>query len=293
MTGAEGHPRLDRFPAVSSRPTRPHPLTDLSAADWIAEGVGPFGSGVGGLVPSGFESYARLLHPAWPAGEALADGRELDPLPWKEVAKVSGGQMHPRVQFDALVGAEREKSRDYEPDVGELPPALLSALCAVLAEHTRTPERCWFCLWEGWGWIDGSAGVIVTSGGASGRAFDVPPAFPLEIIKGPRVSLPGRDYILFEGPLNAANELGWRSGELLSDAYPEVDFDPDDFEPQSPNLFWPQDRSWFVATEIDLDSTYVGGSQRLVKALLDDSRFEAWPAQLSDRVDAGSDEING
>jgi hypothetical protein len=203
--------------------------------------------------------------------------------------------MHPRVQFDALVGVERGKQRDYEPDVGELPPDLLSAVCEVLAEHTQTPERCWFCLWEGWGWIAGSpsAGLIVTPGATSGRAVDVPPAFPPEIINGPRVSLPGRNYILFEGPIDAANQLGWRSGELLRGAHPELDLDPDDFEPQSPNLFWPQDRSWFVATEIDLDSTYVGGSQRLVRELLGDCRLEAWPAQLGDRIDSGGDEING
>jgi hypothetical protein len=280
---------------VSSRPSRPHPLTDVSAADWITERIGEFGSGVAGLVPAGYDAYARLLHPAWPAGEAVADDRELEPLPWKEVAKISGRRMHPRVQFDDLVGTGRGEAREYEPDVGELPPALLFALCEVLAEHTQTPERCWFCLWDGWGWIAGSpsAGVIVTSEAASGRAVDVPPAFPSEIINGPRVSLPGRDYILFEGPLDGANELGWHHGELLSAAYPELDFDPEDFELQSPNLFWPRDRSWFVATEIDLDSTYVGGSQHLVGALLKDPRFEAWPTQLDDRVDAEGDATNG
>ena len=149
-------------------------------------------------------------------------------------------------------------------------------------------------LWEGWGWIEGSpsVGVIVTSGEAPDAPIEVPPAFPPEILDGPRVSLPGRDYILFEGPLSAASELGSRSGELLSAAYPELDFDPEAFEPQSPNLFWPQDRSWCVATEIDLDSTYVGGSQALVEALLADPRFEAMPVELGDRIDAGADEIN-
>lgn len=204
-----------------------------------------------------------------------------------------GGRMHPRVQFDALVGVVRGRQRDYEPDVGELPPALLSALCEVLEGHTQTPEQCWFCLWDGWGWITGSPSTEVSITSASGHAVDVPPAFPPEIINGPRVSLPGRDYILFEGPVDAANELGWRSGELLREAHPELDLsDPDHFEPQSPNLFWPQDRSWFVATEIDLDSTYVGGSQRLVNVISGDSRFEAWPAQLDDRIDSGSDDIN-
>jgi hypothetical protein len=178
--------------------------------------------------------------------------------------------------------------------VGELTPPLLSALCEGLAEHTATPEHCWFCLWDGYGWIAGapSTAALISSEADRGRTVDVPPAFPAEIMNGPRVSLPGRDYILCEGPLRAANELGWRRGQLLATAFPEFDFDPDDFQPQSPNLWWPEDRSWCVATEVDLDSTYVGGSQEMVNALVADERFEAWPAQLGDRVDAGADEIN-
>src|ERR1700687_3137047 len=38
--------------------------TDASAGDWVVRGVGPFGSGVGALVPHGFEAYERILHPA-------------------------------------------------------------------------------------------------------------------------------------------------------------------------------------------------------------------------------------
>jgi hypothetical protein len=277
---------------MSSRSPRPRALTEVSAADWVVERVGEFGSRVRGLLPSGFESYVRVLHPAWPTSAGAPDDRE--PLPWEAVAAITGARMHACVQFDALVGADRGEARDFEPAVGELPPTLVSALCEVLGKHTATPERCWFCLWDGYGWIAGSssAAVLITTGAAPGRAVDTPPAFPAEIMSGPRVSLPGRDYILFEGPLAAAKELGWRRGELLSDAYPELDFDPADFEPQSPNLFWPHDHSWCVATEIDLDSTYVGGPQGLVDALVDDPRFEAWPAQLDDRVDAGGDEIN-
>jgi hypothetical protein len=122
--------------------------------------------------------------------------------------------------------------------------------------------------------------------------IEVPPAFPPEILNGPRVSLPGRDYILLAGPLAAAGELGWRAGELVSAAYPDRDFDPDEFEPQSPSIFWPEDRAWCVATEVDLDSTYVGGSRRLIEALLDDPRFEAWPAELRDPIDSGGDNVN-
>jgi hypothetical protein len=86
----------------------------------------------------------------------------------------------------------------------------------------------------------------------------VPPALLTELLHGPKVSLPYRDYLLFT-PLEAASELGWTS--------PWGDFDP-----QSPNLFWPQDRTWCVASEIDLFCTLVAGSEALAEALLADPR---------------------
>jgi hypothetical protein len=93
------------------------------------------------------------------------------------------------------------------------------------------------------------------------------------------VSLPKRQYFLFQGPLDAAIELGW----MLDDGF---------FVPQSPNLFWPDDHSWCVATEVDLDSTYLGGSEALVQRLLADRSLEVLSVTPSDPIDAGSDEIN-
>ena len=40
-------------------------------------------------------------------------------------------------------------------------------------------------------------------------------------------------------------------------------------------LWWPQDRAWFVATEIDLAWTFVAGSHRLIDRLVTDHRLEA------------------
>lgn len=137
----------------------------------------------------------------------------------------------------------------------------------MLGRFTQTRQRCWFGLWEGYGWIQGS------------------PA-------GLAVRLPNRDYILLEGPLESAMEIGWRSGELLATGCTGVEFDPSDFHPQPPNLIWPEDRAWFVASEIDLDSTYVGGSADLIEALLADDRLEALPADRGQPIDAGSDQIN-
>jgi hypothetical protein len=108
----------------------------------------------------------------------------------------------------------------------------------------------------------------------------LPPVFTEEIVQGPRVRLPQRSYFLLQGPLDAAMELGWM-------------LDVSHFSPQSPNLFWPNDHSWCVATEIDLDSSYVGGSKELVQRLVADEELEALVAAPEDPVDSRSDEING
>ena len=49
-------------------------------------------------------------------------------------------------------------------------------------------------------------------------------------------------------------------------------------EHQVANLWWPQDRAWFVAIEIDLAWTYVGGPAGLIGQLLAETRIEALPA---------------
>ncbi len=50
----------------------------------------------------------------------------------------------------------------------------------------------------------------------------------------------------------------------------------------SPNLWWPDDRAWCVATEIDLAWTYVGGPARLVNDVLTNPHLEAQPASPDD-----------
>lgn len=212
-------------------------LSDVSAGHWVEQGVGDFDSGVNALLPVGFEAYARVLHPV-----ELADDRFMR---WSEVAERSGRALHSQSRFEEIAGPKPED----EPQQGQFPAELLPVLCEVLAAHTSTAEQCYFGLWEGWGWI-----------GALGDAVG----------EGPWLELSGRRYLLFEGPVGAATELG-DSG----DGY---------FFPQSPNLWWPQDRVWCVATDVDLHSTYVGGSARLVQDLAGEPHLEVLPAQLSDRL---------
>ena len=59
-----------------------------------------------------------------------------------------------------------------------------------------------------------------------------------------------------------------------------------------PNLWWPDDRAWCVATEIDMQSSYIGGSQACVERLLGDDRLELYEVQPSDGVRWDADDVN-
>ncbi len=64
---------------------------------------------------------------------------------------------------------------------------------------------------------------------------------------------------------------------------------PDD---QSYNLWWPEEKAWFVSSEVDYAWTYVGGSRRLVDDLLVDGRLEVVETRIADRPFYDSDNLN-
>ena len=66
----------------------------------------------------------------------------------------------------------------------------------------------------------------------------------------------------------------------------------DGFSPKSPNLSWPADRAWCVATEIDFDSTLVGGSSDLIQTVLDAPGLDAWRVSPEDSLAADADHVN-
>lgn len=53
----------------------------------------------------------------------------------------------------------------------------------------------------------------------------------------------------------------------------------------SPAFWWPDDRAWFVSTEIDAQSTYVAGRAELIDRLLATDGLEVYPAALDDPFD--------
>jgi hypothetical protein len=247
---------------------------DVSPAAWIAPDLGGEFGAVGRTVPRGYAAYARICHPA-----TDPEGR---PVSWSEVAAATGRQAHHLMQWHAVVGSRDSLNlagslwRGSNPQRGNLEPEVLVALVGLLGDCTATAGECFFCLWDGYGWIDHVPTMARSS--VSNTAWQCEesrePAFSVEELSRPRVELPHRRYLLLAGALPAAAQIVWPPFR------------------QSPNLFWPADRAWCAATELDFDSTLVGGTTKLINRILDAPALDAWPVEADDSLAADADRIN-
>ncbi|OAV62702.1 hypothetical protein [Enteractinococcus helveticum] len=236
--------------------------TAVHEADWIAARLAPFDQGtVRSVIPEGFEAYTRLLHPVQ-KGE--------DPVRWSQVAAWSQTPVTNDVQFHDIALPPHRPAAPVPwdssgPAEGTLDASEAAHLVSVLRNHTTTPEHCWFALWNGYGW-DGAARFELIGEGEPAHQLEPPiDPVPSEVRDGPLVELPERTYLLFTGPVEAALSF------------------IQEYQ-QTPNLWWPADRSWCVASEIDLAWTYLSGSASLVDQVLADPALEALPAKPQDRA---------
>jgi hypothetical protein len=255
-----------------------HVVDDIGSAKWIAARLGGQFGAVGLTVPRGYSAYARICHPATnKAGEQVS---------WSEVAKVTGRRPHASMQWHAILG-----SPDYpnlrsslwdgaDPSLGGLDHFALTVLCDRLAEDAGKEPGCYFSLWEGYGglekygWLED---VAPPRSKVDGQDRHILTADEINRSRS-RLHLPHRDYVVLEGPLRGALRIGRFSLGI--------------FWPQSPNIFWPADYTWCVASEIDFDSTLVGGSARLIEAILDTPELDAWPVASDDSLAYDADMVN-
>ena len=227
---------------------------DVSEARWVEESFSAFGT-LHSLLPDGFAAYARIFHPAY-----LNEDEER-PVRWSTVASWTGRAVHPLMQFERVADLSEDPHDMYKdppwgshPKMGSIPEGECRALVEVLRSFTSTPGNCFFCLWEGYGNIDT-------------RLYKA----------SSRVRAPGRDYLLFRGPIDAILASLAGDGPFWGD---------------SPNIWWPEDRAWCVATDIDLYDTYVGWSEECIEAVLSNPDLEALLTTLDARLDLGGDTIN-
>jgi hypothetical protein len=250
------------------------PIEDLSPSLWVQEALKDWPAGpflVRDLVPPVFEAYARILHrPNRPTDGRIPTGT------WAERASEGGHELGPKTGRDVLKGPKDEgRGDDWRAEEGSLIELEAEALGSLLSGHTSTPLDCWFAMWSGWGDL---------SEASSGALYRVPEGTIADLrtrwrsrleswrarreasrLKTfPLLGRSGRSYLLFHGAVDDAArfDLGHRF--------------------QSPALWWPQDRSWFVHTEIDGTSTYVGGSRSLIGRLVGEQILESFEVDAED-----------
>ncbi len=141
-------------------------------------------------------------------------------------------------------------------------------VASIGARHTSSPDRAWFAIWEGHGFdtatthiavrgpLDADAQRSLRAQRDALREQDRRrnAAIRTALDELPRLDRPDRTYVLLEGPVSAVTELR----------------DPGSVDGASwrhPDLFWPDDRRWFVATDVDFWSLYIGGDTAFVREL--------------------------
>lgn len=201
---------------------------DLAPARWLTERAPGFGD---------FGTVAGVSAPGFDAYVRVLHPASLDerPVSWAAVAAAYGRTVGPGAEWHRLVGVERF----YQNASGH-------GLRGVWDEHP----------WEGPtppGVARDLVPVLARHTGTAGRCwFGLWAGYGRWDFEGvPCFETPGREEVLLSGALD----------DVVSP------LDMDEFA-ELPDLWWPEDRAWCVGGDVDLVSTYVGGSRELIGELL-------------------------
>lgn len=177
--------------------------SDVSPSNWITDGVDSWNS-TALFGPPEFEAHARLRFMPDPAfkGQRASDVR-----------------YDPTTQTDESLVEQR--------------------LCGLLATVTRTPEDCFFALWDGHGDLEPLRG-------------------------GPQMRIPNRAYYLFHGPLSDVGN--WETAQGVVDWWPAA-------------FIWPADHAWCVASDTDPHWAGIGASSDTILMLLEQQHLDVVAAE--------------
>ena len=282
-----------------------HAAPSLAAADWLVDESGEMGYRVSSLVPEGFDAYVRILHPA--DVDVLESG-EFRWATWRETAAKHGKDLHPEVHWEDLVGhldGDGEPGEPW-PWLGSLPEREHRRVVEIAARHTAS-DRYWLAWWNGYGIGPSQARPLRRIGWLG--YFPWRPKWRV----GESMARPLRrigwfadrlkERLLMPLLLRLPLRWEWHSGEGVHESPSQPAYLPEgsplferpgrhygltySSDPSaaaswegrpigiSPQLWWPDDRSWIVATEIDLVSTYIACSGQLADELMSDDQIEA------------------
>jgi hypothetical protein len=184
-----------------------------------------------------------------------AADRDGNSVRWTDVARFTGRTVHPLMQWHRLVGAEGTFGEGgIWPGSPPLRGELDQAELAALVDVLQRHTTPVDDCWFCWD-VHG-------------------------LVDATRVTVGDLHYRLARGPVRAALFVGDWTGHQNS------------FIPEAPALWWPQDRSWCVGSNMDIDSTVVGGAAKLIGEILTDPRLEALPVGPDDSLMYDGDRIN-
>lgn len=242
---------------------------------------------------------------------------------WQQTAAAFGSTFHPTAQWQHLVKTPPETDwntrispdgREFtSPEDASLSPSDFARLSDILAAHTTTPDEGYAAIWGGFGGLLGffgdtpSRATLIMSDnpvhermlGQSIRdrfnnpfrkAVWQPGILSDEISKGPRLELPDREYVLFSAAPSGFADPDW----ILDAPWRDRPQEAQGFAPQAqhPNLVWPADHAWIMVSEIDYDSTVIGGSAELIAAICAAPSLEALPITEGTALHWDADTIN-
>lgn len=164
----------------------------MTAGGWLAERLDDDYATMHGVIPHGYEAYARIFHPGevrslpdrpvptmdelmrMPDAEQqrLMELFTVEEATWTSAADVFGTTMHPLAQWHRLLRNSRDldsriaaDGREFTgPVEGQMSASMLAAMTSDLVAHTSTPDAGFVAVWEGWGGLLGGHG-------GNGRGF--------------------------------------------------------------------------------------------------------------------------
>lgn len=162
-------------------------------------------------------------------------GSDSEPIGWQAASQLGFASVTDFDRSREMFSIPAAEEAGLSASCGELDTGVAGALIDNLTNATTTPDDVFVAVWVGWG--------------------DVPAQrFP----GAAHLETPGRGHFLLRGPL---------TGVLSSVA-------ASNFDRPVAGLWWPADRAWFVATEIEFEWTFVAGDPMLMEGLRADERLE-------------------
>lgn len=218
--------------------------TTSEATAWLRDRLHPFGRDVGSIIPTGFAGYTRVLHPA--VRYSAEQQEEL--VRWAHVANARGSTIQTELFRRDSTGNPSQFSHSGERlwDMQPERGSMPVATASTLGKTLRAHTNTPETCWFAvWeGWPDLSNLVLGST----------------------RFSIPQRTFHLLSGPIG---DIGFSFADSIGH--------------RSPNIWWPEDLAWCVATGIDFAWTYVGGSSSAIRDVLSEADLEALPVAIEER----------